>query len=86
VPDITSVRRKIRGLLRMAAPGSGATEAERATAQSLVGKLMKRYGISEAQLNERDRVTVVFHFTHVSTSSTHACYSDNPTFTWGFCL
>ena len=56
----------------MAAPGSGATESERITAQSLVGKLMRRYGVREAQLSERDRITIVL--------STWA----GATFTWGF--
>jgi len=77
--DITSVRRKIQSLLRMTAPNSGATEAERFTAQNLIGKLMRKYGITEAQLNERDRISVVFTFGSLSSGP-------QPTFSWGFSL
>lgn len=47
--NIDNVRRKIRGLLAMAAEGSGAMPEERATAQLLADKLTAEYGLDKLQ-------------------------------------
>lgn len=45
--DIENVRRKIKALLAVAAPGSGATEHEAATAKALADKLMAEHKVVE---------------------------------------
>jgi len=45
--DRENVDRKIRACLALAAPGSGATPAERATAAAMADKLRKQHGTAE---------------------------------------
>lgn len=47
------ILRRVRSLLAMADPKSGATEAERATARSLAGSLMKQNSIKESDVSRR---------------------------------
>ncbi len=47
------IKRKVRSLLAVAAPGSGATGPERDTAQSLATKLMARHGLKESDIPQR---------------------------------
>lgn len=51
--DIASVKRRVRSLLEVAKPTSGATDAERATAKSLADKLMAAHGLTEADIPQR---------------------------------
>jgi len=64
-----SVARKVRGLLRLADPDSGETEAERTTAKALAAKLMI----------ERDVVSEVEAVSAVTVSSSGWSVS----FSWG---
>lgn len=48
------VKRRVRSLLCLAAAGSGATEAERETAQRLAQQLMAKHGLTEAEIPERE--------------------------------
>ena len=48
-----AIKRKIRSLLALAAPNSGATDAERATARRLAGRLMRKHGLKEQDIPQR---------------------------------
>lgn len=52
-PTVEAVKRRVRSLLVLAAPGSGATEPERATARRLADKLMAAYGLHENEIPQR---------------------------------
>jgi hypothetical protein len=49
-----AIKRKVRSLLELAAPSSGATEPERATARAMADKLMAKHGLSEADVPRRE--------------------------------
>ena len=51
--DISSVKRRVRGLLSMAALGSGATGPERATARRLADGLMASNRVREQDVQAR---------------------------------
>lgn len=48
--DRENVLRKIRALMALAAPGSGATPSERSTANLLAWKLKRDYGITDRDI------------------------------------
>lgn len=50
---IDDAKRKIRGLLALAAPNSGATDGERANARALADKLMSKFGLKKSDIPER---------------------------------
>ena len=54
--DINDIKRKVRSLLAVAAPGSGATDAERDTARRMADKLMADNGFSEKDVGLRSGV------------------------------
>lgn len=47
------VKKRIRDLLVLAAPGSGGTDAERDTARMMAERLMQKYALKEADIPER---------------------------------
>lgn len=49
-----AIKRKIRSLLTLAAPGSGATDPERATAKSMADKLLAQHGLRESEIPLRE--------------------------------
>lgn len=66
-----NVRRKLKGLLAVAAHDSGATPGERDTAANLAEKLMKMYGLTRAEVEDPvPEQTLVFQWAPTYSSGT----------------
>jgi hypothetical protein len=54
VSNLDGLKKKIRSLLEVAKPGSGATEPERDTARRLAERLLAANGLTEKDIPERE--------------------------------
>lgn len=52
--DLDRIKRRIRSLLELAKPGSGATDPERASASAMADKMIAASGLTEADIPERE--------------------------------
>lgn len=81
--DRENVRRKLKGLLAVAAHDSGATPGERDTARALADRLMREHGLTEAEVADpvpQDHLAFTFSSGYYQTEGAVVVFSMDTTY------